>query len=44
MEGGHDVRAVFGHRGDVAADGVPLGGDGLAGEPPGDLLLGLGRA
>src|SRR5207342_2516056 len=43
-DAGQDVDAVFAHGVDVAADVEAVLGDDLAGEPPGDLLLGFGRA
>ena len=43
-DAGQDVDAVFAHGVDVAADVEAILGDDLAGQPPGDLLLGLGRA
>src|SRR6266545_981771 len=39
----HDVEAVFGGGGDVAADGHPVAGDLLRLESSGDLLDGLPR-
>jgi hypothetical protein len=36
-ECGHGVEAVFDRGGQVAADGQPVAGDFLAGEPAGDL-------
>ena len=43
-DAGQDVDAVFAHGVDVAADVEAVLGDDLAGEPSGDLQLGLGRA
>ena len=43
-DAGQDVDAVFAHGVDVAADVEAILGDDLAGEPPGELLLGFGRA
>jgi len=43
-ETGQDIGAVFAHRVDVAADVQAGLSDVLAGEPPGNLLLGLRRA
>src|SRR5207344_1021040 len=43
-DAGQDVDAVFAHGVDVAADVEAILGDDLAGESPGDLLLGFGRA
>ena len=43
VEGLHRVVSVLDRGGQVAADPVPVFGAGLAGEAPGDLLLGLGR-
>src|SRR5512144_3050220 len=43
-DAGQNVDAVFAHGVDVAADVEAVLGDDLAGESPGDLLLGFGRA
>jgi hypothetical protein len=42
-DGGHDVCAVLGGGGQVAADGIPVLGGGLRAESSGELLLGPGR-
>jgi hypothetical protein len=41
-EGGDGINPVFDRGADVAAQGQPVGGGIIAGEPAGDLLLGLG--
>src|SRR5690348_5249934 len=43
-DSGHDACAVLADGVDVAADVQAVLGDVVAGQPPGDLLLGLGRA
>src|SRR5487761_1535691 len=41
VDGGEDLASVLFRGGGVAADGVPVAGDGHRAEPAGDFLLGL---